>query len=219
MGDFGQRDALPLRRELSSQSHEYAHQFDMSPEAVAVRAAAERERSRIATEVAARSPGPASGSANELQFNMDGGKKRTKKRAVRRKRSYKKSKRSYKKSKRSYKKSKRGGATAEMITFNIVKGNSDDLLLEVQLEPTQTGKDLYERVTEWLDHHPDMLTPAEKFGQRKLVTEMDIEVIYTDNLSKFQSPTRLILSIIPEGSSKPHGRGRGPEPAPAPAGV
>jgi len=208
MGDFGQGDALPLRRELSSQSHEYAHQFDMSPEAVAVRAAA-------------RSSGAASGSTDEeLQFNMDGaGKKRTKKRAVRRKRSYKKSKRSYKKSKRSYKKSKRGGATAEMITFNIVKGNSDDLLLEVQLEPTQTGKDLYERVTEWLDHHPDMLTPAEKFGQRKLVTEMDIEVIYTDNLSKFQSPTRLILSIIPEGSSKPHGRGQGPAPVPAHAGV
>jgi hypothetical protein len=222
MGDFGQGDALPLRRELSSQSHEYAHQFDMSPEAVAVRAAAERERSRIATEVAARSPGPASASdsTDELQFKMDGaGKKRTKKRAVRRKRTYKKSKRSYKKSKRSYKKSKRGGATAPMITFNIVKGNSDDLLLEVQLEPTQTGKDLYERVTEWLDQHPDMLTDAEKVGQRKLVTDNDIEVIYTDMLSKFQPRTKLILSIIPEGSGIPHGRGLGLAPAPAGAGA
>lgn len=214
MGDFGQGDALPLNRELSSQSHEYAHQFDRSPEAVAVRAAAERERSRIATEVATRSSGAASGSTDEeLQFNMDGaGKKRTKKRAVRRKRSYKKSKRSYKKSKRSYKKSKRGGATAPMITFNIVKGNSDDPLLAVELEPNQTGNDLYERVTAWLDHHPDMLTPAEKIGQRKLVTVNDVEVKYADNLSKFQSPTKLILSIIPEGSSRRHGRGQGPGP-------
>jgi len=105
MGDFGEGDALPLlSRELSSQSDEYARQFDMSPEAVAVRAAAERERSRIAAEVAGRSPGTASGRANDngvLQFDMGAGKKRTKKR------SYKKSKRSYKKSKRSYKKSKR----------------------------------------------------------------------------------------------------------------
>ena len=222
MGDFGQGDALPLRRELSSQSHEYAHQFDMSPEAVAVRAAAERERSRIATEVAARSPGPASASDStdeELQFKMDGaGKKRTKKRAVRRKRSYKKSKRSYKKSKRSYKKSKRGGATAP-ITFTIVKGNSDVPLLKVELQSNQTGKDLYERVTEWLDQHPDMLTPAEKVGQRKLVTDNDVIVTYADNLSMFQPRTKLILSIIPEGSSKPHGRGQGPAPVPAPAGV
>ena len=127
-------------------------------------------------------------------------------------------KRSYKKSKRSYKKSKRGGATAP-ITFTIVKGNSDELLLEVQLQSNQTGKDLYEQVNQWLDQHPDMLTDAEKVGQRKLVTDNDVEVIYTDNLSKFQSPTKLILSIIPEGSSRRHGRGQGPAPVPAPAGV
>jgi hypothetical protein len=137
-----------------------------------------------------------------------GGKKITNKT---KKRSYKKSNKSYKKSKRSYKKSKRGGATAQ-ITFTIVKGNSNDPLLEVQLEPNQTGKDLYERVTEWLDQNPHMLTDAEKIGQRKLVTDNNFEVKYTDNLSKFQSPTRLILSIIPEGSGRRHGRGQGPGP-------
>ena len=168
-----------------------------------------------AARVAARLQGAASGSTDEeLQFNMDGaGKKRTKKRAVRRKRTYKKSKRSYKKSKQSYKKSKRGGATAPMITFTIVKGNSDVPLLEVQLEPNQTGKDLYERVTEWLDQHPDMLTDAEKVGQRKLVTDNDVIVEYAKNLREFQPRTKLILSIIPEGSSRPHGRGRGQAPA------
>jgi len=86
-------------------------------------------------------------------------------------------------------------------------------LLVVQLSPEQTGKDLYERVTEWLDQHPDMLTDAEKVGERKLVTDNDFEVKYDDNLSKFQSPTKLILSIIPEGYGIPHGRGRGPAPA------
>lgn len=61
---------------------------------------------------------------------------RTKKRAVRRNRSYKKSK-------KSYKKSKRGGATAP-ITFNIVKGNGLNPLFEVELSPSQTGNDLYD---------------------------------------------------------------------------
>jgi hypothetical protein len=133
---------------------------------------------------------------------------RTKKRTVRRNRSYKKSK-------RSYKKSKRGGAAP--ITFTIVKLNSDDQLLEVQLQPNQTGKDLYERVTEWLDQHPDMLTDAERAGQRKLVTDNDVIVKYADNLSMFQPRTKLILSIIPEGSSNAHGRGLGPAPLAGPA--
>jgi hypothetical protein len=64
-----------------------------------------------------------------------------------------------------------------------------------------------------------MLTDAEKVGQRKLVTDNDIEVIYTDMLSKFQPRTKLILSIIPEGSGIPHGRGLGLAPAPAGAGA
>jgi hypothetical protein len=221
MGDFGQGDALPLSRELSSQSDEYAGQFDMSPGSVAARAAAERERSRIASEVAGRSPGAASGSADDngdLQFPFDGGKKRTKKRSYKKskrsykksKRSYKKSKKSYKKSKRSYKKSKRGGATAP-ITFTIVKLNSDDPLLVVQLQPNQTGKDLYEQVNQWLGQNPHMLTDAEKVGERKLVTDNDVIVKYDNNLSMFQPRTKLVLSIIPEGSGIPHGRGWGPE--------
>ena len=76
---------------------------DMSPEAVAARAA----------EVAARLPDAGDDDDDDNQFHMElkGGKKRTKTRAVRRKRSYKKSKKSYKKSKNSYKKSKRCVAT------------------------------------------------------------------------------------------------------------
>lgn len=109
-----------LTRETSSQSVVYTNQFDMSTEAVEARAAAANEQSRIAAEVAARLPGAASRGANDndLQFDLDldGGKKRTKKRTVRRKRTYKKSKRSsYKKSKRSYKGKrsvKRGGVTS-----------------------------------------------------------------------------------------------------------
>ena len=80
---------------------------DMSPEAVAARAARAAEQPQIAAEAA--------GADGDLQFDMElnntGGKKRTKTRAVRRKRSYKKSKKSYKKSKKSYKKSKRCVAT------------------------------------------------------------------------------------------------------------
>ena len=68
-------------------------------------------------------------------------------------------------------------------------------------------------MNQWLDQNPDMLTDAEKVGQRKLVTDNDIEVIYTDMLSKFQPRTKLILSIIPEGSGRPHGRRRGLEHA------
>jgi hypothetical protein len=85
-------------------------------------------------------------------------------------------------------------------------------LLVVQLSPEQTGKDLYERVTEWLDQNPHMLTDAEKVGERKLVTDNDVIVKYDDNLNMFQPRTKLILSIIPEGSSNAHGRGPGPAP-------
>ena len=77
---------------------------DMSPEAVAARAARAAEQSQIAAEVAARLPDAgADDDDDDIQFDMElnkGGKKRTKTRAVRRKRSYKKSKKSYKKSKR-----------------------------------------------------------------------------------------------------------------------
>ena len=114
---------------------------------------------------------------------------RTKKRAVRRNRSYKKSK-------KSYKKSKRGGATAP-ITFNIVKGNGLNPLFEVELSPYQTGNDLYDRVNQWLDQHPAYLTKDEKAGERKLVTDNGTEVTTDVILSAFQSPTTIILSINP----------------------
>ena len=130
---------------------------------------------------------------------------RTKKRALRRKRSYK--------SKRSV---KRGGVISHSPhsrTFTIVKGNSDDPVFEVKLRPNQSGKDLYDEVTRRLDQNlAYYLTDAERAGQRKLVTDNDVIVKYADNLSIFQPRTKLILSIIPEGSSKAHGRGRGPQP-------
>lgn len=203
--DFESTGTGPLTREMSSQSDVYTNQFDMSPEAIAARAAAANEQSRIASEVAARLPDQASRVANDnddLQFKLDlgGGKKRTKKRTVRRKRTYKKSKRSsYKKSKRSYKSKrsvKRGGATAP-ITFNIVKGNGLNPLFEVELNPNETGKDLYDRVNQWLEQNPDYLTDDERAGERKLVTDNDTPVNYADILSSFQSPTTIILSINP----------------------
>jgi hypothetical protein len=116
---------------------------------------------------------------------------RTKKRTVRRKRSYKKSNRSYK--------SKRGGATAP-ITFNIVKGNGLYPLFEVELSPSQTGNDLYNRVNQWLDQHPDYLTADEKAGEQKLVTDNATEVTTDVSLSAFQSPTTIILSINLRGA-------------------
>lgn len=129
---------------------------------------------------------------------------RTKKRALRRKRSYK--------SKRSV---KRGGVISHSPhsrTFTIVKGNSDDPVFEVKLRPNQSGKDLYDEVTRRLDRNlAYYLTDAERAGQRKLVTDNDVIVKYADNLSIFQPRTKLILSIIPEGSSQAHGRGRGPQ--------
>jgi len=114
-------EIVPLPRDLSSQSDQYKNDFNMSPEAEAARAAKKIEQYRIAADVAARLPAAGDGADAALQFPMDdiddqgnqgkGGKKRTKTRAVRRKKSYKKSKKSYKKSKKSYKKSKRCGAT------------------------------------------------------------------------------------------------------------
>ena len=125
--------------------------------------------------------------------------KKTKKRTVRRKRTYKKSKKSYKKSKKSYKGKwsvKRGGATA-LITFNIVKGNGLNQLFEVELNPNETGKDLYDRVNQRLEQNPAYLTDDERAGERKLVTDNDTPVNYADILSSFQSPTTIILSINP----------------------
>jgi hypothetical protein len=88
-------EIVPLPRDLSSQSHQYKNDFNMSPEAVAARAAKKIEQSRIAAEVAARLPDAGAAADDDHQFHMDGqgkgGKKRTKTRAVRRKRSYKKS--------------------------------------------------------------------------------------------------------------------------------
>ena len=144
------------------------------------------------------------------------GGKKTKKRAFRRKRTRRArnrtSKKSYKKSKKLYK-GKRGGAT-DPITFNIVKCNSDDTLFEVELNPDQTGKDLYDRVNEQLDQNPGMLTADEKVGERKLLTDNDVIVKYDDNLSMFQPRTKLILSIIGEGSCTSHGRGQAPAAGP-----
>ena len=83
-------------------------------------------------------------------------------------------------------------------------------MFEVELNPDQTGKDLYDRVNEQLDRNPGMLTDAEKVGERKLVTVNNVVVKYTVNLGIFQPRTKLILSIIGEGSCTPHGRGWGP---------
>ena len=96
-------------------------------------------------------------------------------------------------------KGKRGGAT-DPITFNIVKCNSDATLFEVKLNPDQIGKDLYEQVNYQLYQNPDMLTAAEKVGERKLLTDNDVVVKYDYNLSMFQPRTKLILSIIGEGT-------------------
>ena len=133
---------------------------------------------------------------NNNNLNRTGGKK-TKKRAVRRKRTYKKSKKSYK-NKRSYKSQrsvKRGGASVPII-FKIIKGNVENPLFEVELNPDQTGKDLYDRVNEWLEQNPAYLTEDEKAGARKLYTDnATVEVKYEDILSVFQSPTTIILLI------------------------
>lgn len=125
------------------------------------------------------------------------GGKKTKKRAVRRKQTYKKSKKSYKKSKKSYKNKrsvKRGGASVPII-FKIIKGNVENPLFEVKLNPDQTGKDLYDRVNEQLDQNPAYLTEDEKAGARKLYTDNEVEVKYEDTLSVFKSPTTILLLI------------------------
>ena len=192
-----------LTREMSSQSNVYTNQFDMSPEAEAARAAAASEQSQIAAEVAARLPDQASRVAkdNDDQFKLDlgGGKKRTKKRTVRRKRTYKKSKRSsYKKSKRtSYKKSKRGGATAP-ITFVISKQIPNRPLFQFNLLPDLTGKDLYDKMNNLIVQNPGYLTSEEMLRPRKLaMADNGTLITYEDKLSKFHSPTDLILKISP----------------------
>ena len=189
-----------LTREMSSQSNVYTNQFDMSPEAEAERAAAANEQSRIAAEVATRLPGDASRVANDNdQFKLDlgGGKKRTKKRTVRRKRTYKKSKRTYKKSKRTYKKSKRGGATAP-ITFVISKQIPNRPLFQFNLLPDLTGKDLYDKMNNLIVQNPGYLTSEEMLRPRKLaMADNGTLITYEDKLSKFHSPTDLILKISP----------------------
>ena len=184
------------------------------------RAAAASKQSRIAAEVAERLPGAAVNDDDVLQFPMDeeeinpnpnSGGKKTKKRTVRRKRMYKgkrsshkskrsshKSKRSSHKSKRSSHKSKRSvkrGGASDPITFNIVKGNGLNPLFEVELNPNETGKDLYDRVNQWLEQNPAYLTDDERAGERKLVTDNATPVKYDDILSSFISPTTIILSI------------------------
>ena len=146
--------------------------------------------------VAAEIADDAAAAAPNNNLKRNGGKK-TKKRAVRRKRTYKKSKKSYKKSKKSYKSQrsvKRGGASVPII-FKIIKGNVENPLFEVELNPDQTGKDLYDRVNEQLDQNPAYLTEDEKAGARKLYTDNEVEVKYEDILSVFQSPTTIILLI------------------------
>lgn len=102
--DFDGAGMSVLPRVVTSLDYADDDADDMSPEAVAARAAR-------AAEVAARLPDAGADDDNQFHMELKGGKKRTKTRAVRRKRSYKKSKKSYKKSKKSYKKSKRCVAT------------------------------------------------------------------------------------------------------------
>ena len=147
-------------------------------------------------EASERADAAAAATNNNNNLNRIGGKK-TKKRAVRRKRTYKKSKKSYK-NKRSYKSKrsvKRGGASVPII-FKIIKGNVENPLFEVKLQSNQTGKDLYDRVNEWLEQNPAYLTEDEKAGARKLYTDnATVEVKYEDILSVFKSPTTIILLI------------------------
>ena len=202
-------DTGPLIRETSSQSGVYTNQFVMSPEAEAARAAAASEQSRIEAEVAERLPDQASRFANDkhdLQFNLEGGgKKRTKKRTVRRKRTYKKSKRSsYKKSKRSYKGKrsvKRGGVTSDQtypVTFTIsipYKPNEEEpRSFQIVLNSNQTGKDLIDEMNRLLNRGVIRLTKKERNFPRKLAFPDGTPVKYNDRLEFYWSDT-LILPL------------------------
>ena len=218
-----------LTREMSSQSNVYTNQFDMSLEAVEARAAAANEQSRIAADVAARLPGAASRGANDNddlhddpQFKLDlgGGKKRTKKRTVRRKRTYKKSKRSsYKKSKRSYKSKrsvKRGGVTSDqtyLVTFTIsipYKPNEEEpRSFQIVLNSNQTGKDLIDEMNRLLNSGVIRLTEEERTFPRKLVFPDGTPVNYDDILGGYWTHT-LILPLKNEDRVDP---AAGPNPS------
>lgn len=134
-----------------------------------------------------------------------GGKKITKKRTVRRKRTYKKSKRSsYKKSKRSYKGKrsvKRGGVTSDSIdpiTFTIsipyIANREKPRSFQIVLNSNQTGKDLINKMNLLLNRGVIYLTKKERDFPRKLVFPDGTPVKYHDRLEFYWSDT-LILPL------------------------